>query len=850
MSDEYTSRQERRRQQKQKKTRSHGRKRSLWKKILLGLCAAFLLAVIACGITIAVMIHDAPTLKASDLQTPQSTRIYDQDGKLVSTVFHEENRVKIHIDDVPETVKDAVISIEDKRFRDHHGIDFHRLFGAVFANVKNGWGAEGGSTITQQVIKRSVLTPEKTLKRKVQEAWLSLKLERKYSKDEILEMYLNNVYFGHRAYGIKTASKTYFGENNLSKLNISQAALLAGLPNAPSADDPFKHPERAQKRRDQVLSAMESNHVISKQQADKAKAKPISEIIRKEEKKQENNDDPYNAFIDTVYEQMVNQKKVVSEKDFYQGGLKIYTTLDSKAQKAVYDLIHSKDIPYPDKHFETGITLVDTKTGAIKAVGGGRHFKAVGYTNYGTNVQNQPGSTIKPILDYAPAIEHLNWPTSHTLSDEPYQYSDGTPINEWDNKYWGDISMRRALEWSRNIPALKAFQAVGQDKAQKFAKGLGIKIDPIFESASIGGFDGVSPLQMAGAYAAFGNGGKYHEPSTVKKIVFPDGKKWKPKSKPKNAMHDYTAYMITDMLKTVVASGTGTQANIPGIPVAGKTGTTNIPNDIKDQYGLGDGVLDSWFVGYTPQYSLAVWTGYPSLKNKDGDVQYIRYDGSQNIAMQLFQTLMSEISDPNMDDFKKPDSVVSSGSELYVRGAQYQPSEEQADQGTNEENQNQEEQQETTEQPNQEENTENQEQEEEQEEEQDKEEEQANQEEDKDSQEQEDEQDKEQPDQEEDKDNQEQEDKQDKEEADKGEDKEDKQQEDEQDKEKANQEENKANQEEDKDNQKQEDQQKNKEDDHSSEDNNDNEHNNKDKKKDNDSESDNENNNSEENDSS
>lgn len=803
MSKEYTSRQERRKQQK--KARSDRQKRSLWKKILLSLCAAFILVVIAFGITIAVMIHDAPTLKASDLQTPQSTRIYDQDGKLVSTLFHEENRIKIDIDNVPKMVKDAVISIEDKRYRDHHGIDIRRLFGAVIANIKNGWGAEGGSTITQQVIKRSVLSPEKTLKRKAQEAWLALKLERKYSKDQILEMYLNNIYFGHGAYGIKTASEIYFGKD-LSELNLSQAALLAGLPNAPSADDPFKHPERAKERRDQVLSAMVSNHVISEHQAGQAKAKPISELLRKEEKRQENND-PYNAFIDTVYEQLVNQKKIVSEKEFYQGGLKIYTTLDSKAQQAVYNLIRSEDIPYPDENFETGISLVDTKTGAIKAVGGGRHFEAIGYTNYGSDVQNQPGSTIKPILDYGPAIEYLKWPTSHILRDEQYQYSDGTPINEWDNEYWGDITMRRALEWSRNIPALKAFQATGKDKAQEFASGLGINIDPIYESAAIGGFDGVSPLQMAEAYAAFGNGGTYHEPFTVKKIVFPSGKEWKPEPMSHDAMHDYTAYMITDMLKTVISSGTGTQANIPGIPVAGKTGSTNIPQEIQDQYGLGDGLLDSWFVGYTPQYSLAVWTGYPSLKNKDGDVQYIRYDGTQNIAMQLFRNLMSEISDPDMDDFGKPDSVVSIGSELYVRGTeQDKPNKEQ---------------------PDQEENTENQKQDEEQ----------ANQEKDKENQKQEDEQDEKQPDQGKDKENQKQEDKQNEEQSNQEKGKDNPKEEDEQNKEQPDPGNDKGNQD-------KEDEQKNEGDDHGNGGNNDNGQNDKDKPKDNDSGGDGENNSS------
>lgn len=675
MSNQQTSRMEERHRQK----KMDKRKKRTWMKVLLGFGIAFLLMIIGCSVTVAEMIRDAPEIKADDLRMPQSTRIYDQNDDMVDILFHEENRVNISIDDVPDVVKDAIISIEDKRFYEHQGIDLRRLVGAVRANIKDGWGSEGGSTITQQVIKRTLLTPEKTLKRKVQEAWLALKLEKEYSKDEILELYINNVYFGHGAYGLKTASATYFGEEDLSELNVSQAALLAGLPNSPSATDPFKHPERAEERRNQVLSAMKDNNMISEEEWEQAKNITVADIILEEEKRQEN-DNPYNAYVDVVYEQLVEQEKLISEEEFFQGGLKIYTYLDADAQQAIDNLLHSDDIPYPDENFEAGLSLVDTEMGTIQAIGGGRHFKAIRYANYGTYIKHQPGSVIKPILDYGPAIEYLNWPTSHVLSDEPYQYSDGTPINEWDGEYWGDVSIRRALEWSRNIPALKAFQMVGKDKAQAFASGLGIEIDPIHESASIGGFDGVSPLEMAAAYAAFGNGGTYHEPSAVAKVIFPDGDEWEPELESHDAMKDSTAYMVTDMLKTVMTSGTGTRANVEGIPVAGKTGSTNIPKEDREKYGIEDGLRDAWFAGYTTDYSLAVWTGYPSFKNEDGDVQYIQYDGTQDIAKQLFRELMSEISSADTEDFTKPDSVVSVGSELHVRGAGTQENtEEQSD---------------------------------------------------------------------------------------------------------------------------------------------------------------------------
>ena len=667
MTKEYTSRAEKKQSEQQNKKKSPRRK--WWKRIIFILLASFLLVSIVIGAVIVNMILNTPKLEASDLETPLSTQIYNEDEELIGTVFDEENRVQIDIEDVPDEMKDAIVSIEDKRFYKHNGVDFRRILKAVLANIKHGWGSEGGSTISQQVIKRSVLSSEKTLERKVQEAWLAIELEREYSKDEILELYLNNVYLGNGSYGIKTASKSYFSKD-IKDLNLSQMAMLAGLPNAPSLDDPIKDPERAKQRRNKVIQSMANNKITSEEEAEEAKAVSIEDMldVNDEEKSTRAS---YNAFIDTVYNQLIKQGEVISEDEFYQGGLKIYTTVEPELQQAVYDVLHSDDIPYPDDDFETGIALIDTKTGDIRAIGGGRNFKSIRDTNYGAAVKQQPGSTIKPVLDYAPAIEHLEWSTAHMLSDEEYQYSDGTPIKEWDNEYWGSITMRRALEWSRNIPALKAFQEVGEEKAQEFAKGLGIEIDPIYESSSLGGFDGASPLQMAGAYAAFGNGGEYNQPLSVKKIVYPDGKEWEPEeNKPTEAMQDYTAYMTTDMLKTVITSGTGSQANVPELPIAGKTGSTNIPEDIRNEYGIYSGLLDSWFVGYTPQYALAVWTGYPSFKNKDGEPQYIIEDGTQHIAKQIFRKLMSEISDPLMDDFEKPDSVISIGSELYIEGTQ------------------------------------------------------------------------------------------------------------------------------------------------------------------------------------
>lgn len=322
-------------------------------------------------------------------------------------------------------------------------------------------------------------------------------------------------------------------------------------------------------------------------------------------------------------------------------------------------------IYYPDDQFRAGVVLLDTQTGAVRAIGGNRNSDQEvqrGF-NYATQTKRQPGSTIKPILDYGPGIEHFKWSTYKQFIDEPLTIH-GKEIKNWDGQYRGSISMRKALQWSYNIPAVKAFLEVGEDRAKEFAEKLGIPLDQIYPSYAIGGFNkGVSPLQLAGAYAAFGNEGVYHKPFTVRKVVYPNGKEIDLSSKPVKAMSDYTAYMMTDMLKTVVKEGTGRLANIPGLPLAGKTGTTNLPENIR-----GDGTSDAWFVGYTTRYAAAVWTGYDQTTQET----YVTNEKAK-ISRLIFKEIMSHVSEKiETPDFEKPDSVVErvvgGRTELFVRG--------------------------------------------------------------------------------------------------------------------------------------------------------------------------------------
>ncbi|KYD02386.1 PBP1A family penicillin-binding protein [Bacillus atrophaeus] len=663
MSDQFKSREERRKAAQNRGSHSNSspkkgkkhKKGGLLKKTLFTLLILFIIGVVGGAVTFAVLVSDAPSLDEDKLKTPYSSTIYDKNGKEIAEVGAEK-RTYVSIKDIPDVVKEAFIATEDARFYEHHGLDPIRIGGALVANFKGGFGSEGGSTITQQVVKNSLLTHQKTLKRKAQEAWLSIQLERNYSKDEILEMYLNRIYFSPRAYGIGKAAEEFFGVTDLSKLTVEQAATLAGMPQSPTAYNPVKNPDKAEKRRNVVLSLMEKQGFISDSQYNKAKNVAMKDegVVSKKEY-EKSNSNKYSAFV----EEAMNEIKEKSDVDVSADGLKIYTTLDTDAQDYLDELMNGDAAGFTEG-MQGGVTLLDTQNGEIRAIGGGRN-QPVGGFNYATQAKSQPGSTIKPVLDYGPVIENKKWSTYEQIDDSAYTYSNGTAIHDFDRKYKGLMSMREALAQSRNIPALKAFQAAGKDAAVDFANGLGLglKKDQVYESYSIGGFGdanvGVSSLTMAGAYSAFGNNGTYNDPHFVTSIEFNDGTKLDLTPKSKSAMSDYTAFMITDMLKTAVNTGTGQLAKVPNVEVAGKTGTTNFQESDIQKYNIATGgVPDSWFVGYTPQYTAAVWTGVDS-SNKIGKKSLSPEE--QKVAKRLFQKLISKVDDGS-GSFKQPDSVV------------------------------------------------------------------------------------------------------------------------------------------------------------------------------------------------
>jgi penicillin-binding protein 1A len=658
MGDSYPSRSQYRKQRKEKnQDKKIVKKLAIYTAMAFFICSLLLLGVF--GYTAMAYVKDAPALDPKLLYSPQSSTIYDLHNKKVTDIAGEEYRKTISLDQVPKKVQNAFLAVEDARFWDHPGIDFKRVAGAVVANIKEGFGAEGASTITQQLVKMSFLSPEKTLERKVQEAYLALQVERKYTKEEILEMYLNKVYFGEGAYGIETAAEVYFGKS-AKDLALSEAALLAGLPQRPSGYNPFEHPELAETRRNTVLSLMQEHGYISEAEKKEAQSIPVKKMLKKKERKT-----AYTSFTDHVIEEL--KEKGIDEKDLFTQGLKIYTTLDPKAQRFTEKVLTTNDyIAYPDDQFKAGVVLLDTQTGEIRAIGGSRNTEKKDVQrgfNYATQIKRQPGSTAKPILAYGPAIENLKWSTYQQIKDEQIVLN-GKVFKNHDNRFHGNISMRTALQWSYNIPAIKAMMEAGLEEARQFAGRLGIKLDEVYPAYAIGGFkEGVSPLQMAGAYAAFGNEGIFNKPHSVRKIVYSNGKEKNLQPKPVRAMSDYTAYMITDMLKTAVTEGTGMMANIPGLPLAGKTGTNELPDHI---YGYG--VTDAWFTGYTTRYTASVWTGYDKI-SQDSFV----HAKDEHIAKLIFKHIMSEVSkDIDTPDFEMPPTVekmtIGNRAELFVKG--------------------------------------------------------------------------------------------------------------------------------------------------------------------------------------
>ncbi|EGP5399817.1 MAG: PBP1A family penicillin-binding protein [Enterococcus faecium] len=644
-------------------------KKGLFIKILLGILSFFCILFLAGVGLFWYYAKDAPELTDKKLDATVSSKLYTQDGELFEDLGAEK-REKISANELPKTLEDAIVSVEDRRFYKHIGVDPIRIIGSALSNFTSG-GLQGGSTLTQQLIKLSFFSTsaeDQTLKRKAQEAWMAVRLEQKKSKQEILTYYVNKVYMSNGLYGMETASEMYFGKK-LSELSLPQTALLAGMPQAPSAYDPYVYPDQAKKRRDTVLYTMLQNEKISQTEYDQAVNVPVTDGLQELTQSDDNT-----KIVDNYVKEVINEVQEKTDKNVYTDGLEIYTNLDLDAQKKLYDIVNTDQyVSYPDDEMQVASTLIDTNTGKVKAQIGGRHIAedvTLG-NNLAVNTSRDFGSTMKPVTDYGPAFEYLKYSTGKTITDAPYNYEGtSTPVGNWDNQYMGTITLRQALYLSRNVPAVKLFNEVGSDKVASFLKNLGIEYSTIHQSNAIssnteeqdGTKYGASSLKMAAAYAAFANGGTYYKPQYVNKIVFQDGTEETYEPDGKTSMSPETAYMITDILKDTITEGTGTNAQIAGLYQAGKTGTSNYTDDEYAKLGISSGVYpDILFAGYTPNYSISVWTGY---NNKMTPVT----SESSHVASDVYRELMQYVSaNVTNTDWEMPSGLIRVGGELYYK---------------------------------------------------------------------------------------------------------------------------------------------------------------------------------------
>ena len=618
-------------------------------------------------------VSKAPALSESKLVATTSSKIYDNKNELIADLGAE-RRVNTQANEIPTDLVKAIVSIEDHRFFDHRGVDTIRIIGAALRNLQGQGGLQGASTLTQQLIKLtyfSTSTADQTISRKAQEAWLAVQLEQKATKQEILTYYINKVYMSNGNYGMQTAAQNYYGKD-LKELSLPQLALLAGMPQAPNQYDPYSHPEAALERRNLVLSEMKDQNYISAEQYEKAINTPITDGLQS--LKSANS---YPAYMDNYLKEVIDQVEQETGYNLLTTGMEVYTNVDKNVQQRLWDVYNTDEyVAYPDDELQVASTIVDVTNGKVLAQLGARHQSSnVSFgINQAVETNRDWGSTMKPITDYAPALEYGVYDsTASIVHDVPYNYP-GTdiPVYNWDHGYFGNITIQYALQQSRNVTAVETLNKVGLDRAKTFLNGLGIDYPSIHYANAISSNTpesnkkyGASSEKMATAYAAFANGGIYHKPMYINKIVFSDGSEKEFSDAGTRAMKETTAYMMTEMMKTVLVYGTGRGAYLPWLPQAGKTGTSNYTDDEIEKYIKNTGYVapDEMFVGYTRKYAMAVWTGYSNRLTP------IIGDGFL-VAGRVYRSMMAYLSEDNRPgDWTMPEGLYRSGEFVFQNGA-------------------------------------------------------------------------------------------------------------------------------------------------------------------------------------
>ncbi|MBG9988480.1 transglycosylase domain-containing protein [Aerococcaceae bacterium DSM 111176] len=652
---------------KQKRQSKSKRPRRWIKNTIITMILLFFLVIISGAALFGYYASNSPEITEADLIGQVSSKIYDRDGELIKELGGQ-NRDLMAPEEIPTVLEDAVLAIEDARFYQHNGVDPIRIVGSLVANLRAGEILQGGSTITQQLVKLSVFSTDfqdQTLERKAQEAWLALQIEQDLTKDEILTLYLNKMFYSNNTYGAKTAADHFFGKN-ITDINLAEAALLAGIPQAPSDYDPYSNPEDAKERRDLVLSVMLDRDMITEQAYNEAVNTSIESMLQPlDAGTVQDIDFVMDSYLDVV----ANEVQENFNLNIYTDGVEVYTNVDLDAQEHLYDTVNNNpSIGFTDDNMQTASSIVDVSTGQLVAVIGGRQQDAIMGLNRANTLNRSVASTMKPLSAYGPAFEYLNFSTGTLVVDEPFEYSNGDEIYNYDFEYEGDQTIREALAGSRNIPALKVLQKVGLDNSYAFLQKMDIQIlnnneRELVEANAIGGE--MTPIQLSGAYATIANYGQYTKPYSVSRVVTTAGSEFETEVVSREAMKPSTAYMLVDVLKDVPGNF-ASLSDIEGLHHAGKTGTTNYTEDQLQQLGIDSSTYaapDGWYAGMTPQYAIASWVGYDDPYQPGNYLTLSDTAIPQAIYSEMMTYLMQDVP---ITDWQKPDSVVEVEIEKYT----------------------------------------------------------------------------------------------------------------------------------------------------------------------------------------
>ena len=622
----------------------NGKKRSFWKGawgVVRVLLLAFALMATAFVLFFAVRILSLDAWREFDpnkiLGAPQTLIVYDMENREYTRLHATQDRVYIPISEIPKIVRYAFVSAEDARYYEHSGVDVIRILGAAWEDIKAGGFVQGASTITQQLIKLSHLTADKTISRKLEEAVLAYQMEKQFDKDQILEMYLNYVYFGAGCYGIEAASLHYFGIP-ARELSVWQAATLAGTLKSPTNYAPHIEPEASRGRRDHILALMCQYGYLSEEEKLAAQAEPLTLVARAEQ--------PRGYYVDSALEDACALLGV-DMNGLLTGGYRVYTAMDKRLQQKCEALFTQAEL-FPTGDCQAAIAVERTGSGLVAAMVGGRGEGGAMAFNRARDIRRQPGSLIKPVLVYAPALERHGYTAATMLLDEVTVFGDYAPRNSG-NKYYGWVTLRDAVKRSLNVPAVKVLDHIGVDTAKAFAASLGVEFDENDTSLTLalGGFSyGVSPMQMASAYACFASGGEFDSPSLIRLITDARGNElYRYEPERERVMSEANAYILTSMLQSAIEEGTGRRLGELGISLAGKTGTV----------GEANGNRDAWMAAYNPDYSACVWMGYDNANEgslPDGAT------GGKYPALLLYEMFRFLYPNGGAPDFARPEGVL------------------------------------------------------------------------------------------------------------------------------------------------------------------------------------------------